>query len=265
MTDVRTKYVPPSYNLTGFNCPHCGVLAKQFWYNCYSSAIGDDETPHVWLPEQAEQADFSGLNDTEQQEELEKWVKKVATGVLVFEVSQKYTNINVVNLHASKCHNCGDVGIWLHTRLIWPAPHDAPLPNPDLPPDVRADYEEAGTILNLSPRGSAALLRLAVQKLCAHLNEKGKNIDEDIASLVKKGLDVRVQKALDIVRVVGNNAVHPGLIDLKDDRATAEKLFGLVNMVADIMISQPKHLDSMFNGLPEKNLKAIEKRDAKNE
>ncbi|MDR6635098.1 hypothetical protein J2X72_003910 [Phyllobacterium sp. 1468] len=263
MTDVRTKYVPPSSSLTGFNCPHCGVLAKQFWYNCYSKPVGDDETPHVWLPDEAEKADFSGIDDPEQQEDLKKWVRKASTGVPFFDGADKYVNLNVVNVHASKCHNCGDIALWLHDCLMWPTSHDAPLPNPDLPPDVRADYEEAGTILNLSPRGAAALLRLAVQKLCAHLDEKGNNIDEDIASLVKKGLDVRVQKALDIVRVVGNNAVHPGLIDLKDDRATAEKLFGLINMVADIMITQPKHLDGMFNGLPEKNLKAIERRDAK--
>jgi hypothetical protein len=94
-----------------------------------------------------------------------------------------------------------------------------------------------------------------------HLGEKGKNLDDDIASLVSKGLDPRVQKALDVVRVIGNNSVHPGQIDLRDDRATAEKLFGLVNLIADIMITQPKHIDEMFQGLPEGARKAIEKRD----
>jgi len=98
--------------------------------------------------------------------------------------------------------------------------------------------------------------------MCKFLGEKGKNIDDDIASLVSKGLDVRVQKALDVVRVVGNNAVHPGQIDLKDDRSTAEKLFTLVNLIADIMISQPRHINTMFEGLPESARKAIEKRDA---
>ncbi|OQW39268.1 MAG: hypothetical protein A4S12_02345 [Proteobacteria bacterium SG_bin5] len=125
------------------------------------------------------------------------------------------------------------------------------------------DYEEAGTLLQLSPRGAAALLRLSIQKLCKELGEKGRNIDDDIAALVKKGLDPRVQQALDVVRVIGNNAVHPGQIDLRDDRATAEKLFGLVNLIAEIMISQPKHVADMYESLPQNARDAIKRRDGK--
>jgi hypothetical protein len=112
-------------------------------------------------------------------------------------------------------------------------------------------------------RGAAALLRLAIQKLCKHLGEKGKNIDNDIGALVEKGLDGRIQKALDIVRVIGNNAVHPGQIDLRDDRATAEELFDLVNLIAETMINQPKHIEELYDRLPQGAREAIEKRDRK--
>ena len=124
-------------------------------------------------------------------------------------------------------------------------------------------YEEAGTILSLSPRGAAALLRLSIQKLCKHLGGKGENINDDIGDFVSKGLDPRVQQSLDVVRVVGNNAVHPGVLDLKDDRAIAEKLFGLVNLIAETMISGPKHVQALFDSLPESERKAIKKRDGK--
>ena len=80
---------------------------------------------------------------------------------------------------------------------------------------------------------------------------------------MEKGLDVRVQQALDIVRVIGNNAVHPGQIDLKDDRGTAGKLFDLVNLIADSMISQPKHVEAMFESLPSAAKDQIAKRDKK--
>ena len=101
--------------------------------------------------------------------------------------------------------------------MVYPIAATAPLPNPDLPADIKADYEEARGIASLSPRGAAALLRLAIQKLCKDLAESGENINADTKSLVNKGLSVQVQQALDVVRVTGSNAVHPGQIDLQDD------------------------------------------------
>ncbi len=106
------------------------------------------------------------------------------------------------------------------------------------------------------------MLRLAIQKLCIHLGQPGKNINNDIKALVQGGLDPRVQKALDVVRVIGNNAVHPGEIDV-DDLETAETLFRLVNLIAEKMITEPKHLDDVYNDLPAAVREAIEKRDGK--
>jgi hypothetical protein len=55
--------------------------------------------------------------------------------------------------------------------------------------------------------------------------------------------------------------VHPGQIDLRDDRATAAELFALVNLVADKMLSEPKRIDQMYKKLPKVKLKAIAERD----
>ena len=77
-------------------------------------------------------------------------------------------------------------------------------------------------------------------------------------------MDVRVQQALDIVRVVGNEAVHPGTMDLKDDRETAAKLFGLVNRIAYDTITHPKDLKKLMADLPSDKVAAIAKRDQNN-
>jgi len=104
------------------------------------------------------------------------------------EKNSGYRDFDLNNVSLSQCFNCNDVAIWIYDRLVWPQQGEAPLANPDLPDEVRMDYEEASTILDLSPRGAAALLRLGIQRLCRHLGEKGKKLDDDIASLVKKGL-----------------------------------------------------------------------------
>jgi len=146
--------------------------------------------------------------------------------------------------------------------MVYPKNLTAPTPNVDLPEDITKDFEEARAILNDSPRGAAALLRLAIQKLCKELGQTGENINSDVASLVQQGLPVPVQQSLDIVRVVGNNAVHPGQIDLQDDKETVNKLFGLVNLITEIMISQPKHVKALYEStVPESQRKAVEERD----
>ena len=144
-----------------------------------------------------------------------------------------------------------------HTKLqaLVPAVEDAlasidgglvPSPNTDLPDDIKRDYREAAAIVEHSPRGAAALLRLCIQKLCIHLGEPGKNLSKDIDALVtKKNLSTTVQKAFDSVRLVGNNAVHPGKLDLKDDIETAKKLFNCVNWIANHTITQPKEISEI--------------------
>ncbi|MEN6355977.1 MAG: DUF4145 domain-containing protein [Armatimonadota bacterium] len=169
------------------------------------------------------------------------------------------------DIRFSNCSHCYMDTIWRCINGNWqtidPFCGTAPLPNSDLPPDILADYEEARSIAGISPRSAAALLRLAIEKLCKHLGENGTSINEDIKNLVNKGLPEQVQKALDIVRVVGNNAVHPGKLDLLDDSETVSKLFGLVNLIAEIMIAQPKHINELYDGLPDKELEKIAKRD----
>ena len=164
----------------------------------------------------------------------------------------------------AECDHCGEHTFWQGGKMIFPYSGTAPLPNPDLPNDIKDDYTEARNIIELSPRGAVALLRLAIQKLCVHLGEDGKNINADIGNLVKKGLPMKMQKALDSVRVVGNNAVHPGVIDLKDDIEIARKLFAFVNIIADVMITQPNEIDKFYDEtIPENLKKAIDKRDGK--
>jgi hypothetical protein len=166
-------------------------------------------------------------------------------------------------LYIARCCNCGKKIVWIDNEYIYPN-IVAEEVNPDLPESVKQLYNEAGLIYNLSPRAACALLRLAIEKLCHELGETADKINDNIAALVKKGLSPKVQKALDLVRVVGNNAVHPGKIAFDvDDITTAKSLMRLVNMIGQIMITDPKDIDNMYSQLPESTKKSIERRDGK--
>lgn len=163
-------------------------------------------------------------------------------------------------LKITRCENCGSNCLWVGETYIFPDKGDAPRPNPDMPPEVHDDYEEAARIYMKSPRGAAALLRLAIQKLMVHLGQSGKNINDDIASLVAAGLPPQIQQALDVVRVTGNNAVHPGQLDANDVHI-AEQLFPLLNVIVEYRISLPARIQEMYDALPSGARTAIEKRD----
>ncbi len=169
-------------------------------------------------------------------------------------------------LHTGTCTHCGDRVVWLvseyNSYMLWPfGIANAPLPHEEMPEDVKADYAEARNISGLSPRGAAALLRLAIQKLCRHLGECGENINADIGALVKKGLPVQIQQALDVVRVTGNNAVHPGELLVDDKPEIVSALFGLLNLIVDNRIAEPKRIAALYSALPEGALRGIQKRD----
>jgi hypothetical protein len=262
---MNKKSVLPSTKETAFDCPHCGAYTTQYWFDVYAQKKDDNSIPVIANEEWRRHVEADKDMTKEVKDGFLKWHDLRMTGlVLISELnSSVYASYGTDNLHLSKCYNCGKVAVWVYDKLLFPSKKTGACPNSDLPEDVLHDFEEARSIINESPRGAAALLRLCVQKLCKHLGEKGKTIDDDIASLVLKGLNPMVQRSLDIVRVIGNEAVHPGEIDLRDDSDTASRLLDIVNSIVDQMISHPKKVEELYGKLPESKRNAIEERDFK--
>jgi hypothetical protein len=260
------KFVSPSISAAAFNCPHCGAFTTQEWFSiaCEKISKNNGVPKLIDIKSIDEIIPNIGLEDEDKERFVKKFTKILKGSPWIFE--NKYysnpTNYRMENVFSSRCYNCEKLCIWGYDQIIFPLVGSAPDPNADLSEDVRRDYDEASSILDLSPRGACALIRLALQKTCKELGYSGKSIDADIKAMVKKGLDVRIQQSLDIIRVTGNNAVHPGEIDLKDDRATAESLFLLLNIIADKLISEPKSVNELFESLPDGAKAAIEKRDS---
>lgn len=176
-------------------------------------------------------------------------------------------------MHFAQCNHCNERSYWIEKphpeaadavegRMLVPSGAQAPMAHLETPEQVRVDYDEARNIVGESPRGAAALLRLSIQKLCIHLGEPGRNLNDDIGSLVKNGLPVEIQQALDIVRVIGNNSVHPGELSDDDVAEIALTLFELLNQIVEDRIARPKKLNSLFEKLPKGAREGIAKRDS---
>ena len=228
-----SEYLPPEYRSDGFNCPYCNAYAKQTW-----AVLGGSR--RSWL----------GL------------VMATDSGYVINDWDVIY--IDEEPVHVSLCARCENATLWLCEKIIYPLARMAPPANSDLPDNVKEMYEEASAIAGLSARAACALLRVAIEMLLkdlGHVKENG-NINDSIGELVQAGVDKRVQRALDVVRVTGNNAVHPGTIDF-DDSTDVSSLFELINYIADTLITRPNKASEMFDNLPEGAKRGIKRRDSK--
>ena len=241
----------PNYRDNKFQCPHCNTVATQEWFDADEAGTTAMEIiNYLYLNYR------SSINVTSQQN-INNFLKSIDSNfqIRLYQFVPK-------NFSIATCVSCEESTLWVNKKIIYPKKATVPLPNEDLDEDIKSLYLEASTILIDSPKGSTALLRLALQKLLKQVGKSGKNINNDIKDLVAEGLNPKIQQALDLLRVIGNNAVHPGQINLDDNAEVAEKLFSILNFIADELITKPRELDSLYADLiPPDTQGHIEQRD----
>lgn len=154
-------------------------------------------------------------------------------------------------LSLGTCEKCSRFSLWIDGEMIYPPSADLPLPRMEMPEEVREVYLEARRTLDASPRAASALLRLAIRGLISHLGETD-DIAENLEYLNRRGLDEKIQVALQRVRMVGEEAVEPGMIDSGDGEETARALFEILNLIVDALMVQPRRVDEMLGKLPER-------------
>jgi hypothetical protein len=225
-------------------------------------SMGSDKTPVRFEYSEGMLGRAEKIKDEQKRKSAVAFIERLKANMLTY-MYEDYARTDwvFVNFHVSTCYSCDASTVWVDGKIVYPVSRTLVEPHEMMPTSIKPDFDEAGSIVNLSPRGAAALARLCIQKLMKELGEKGDNINTDIGELVEKGLEVEVQQALDVVRVIGNNAVHPGQIDLEDDKETALTLLALVNMIVERRIAAPRRLQTLYAGLPPAALAQIQKRD----
>jgi hypothetical protein len=171
-----------------------------------------------------------------------------------------YMHHEVKGAEWTVCAACKRDSVWLQGSMVYPVTSLAPLPNQGIPEDFLGLYYEARDILSRSPSGSAALLRLLIEKLCRTLTGNNKDsLDNLIHVLVEqRKLPEEIEQALHSVRVIGNNAVHPGEIDLNVEQDLALSMFELVNLIVEEAIVRKQRIKSLYDRLPEGARQGVE-------
>lgn len=239
------------YGEKKFQCPHCDTVATQEWFNAAeASNTAVDIINHLYLNYRSSTDDIGQRRITHFLSVIDEDLQKS-----IYQTIPK-------KLSVATCSSCSNFTLWVNEEIVYPKKTIIPPPNNDLDENIKALYLEESLILIDSPKGSTALLRLALQKLLKQIGKSGKNINNDIKDLVADGLSPTVQKALDLLRVIGNNAVHPGQINLDDDTSIARGLFDILNYIADELITKPKELKSLYaNLIPLDTQEHIKQRD----
>ncbi len=136
----------------------------------------------------------------------------------------------IVHLQHLVCPACLRLVVWLQSsggldygngtceltivdssHILWPRRSGRPPAPPEVPKPIAEDFDEAGLILELSPKASAALSRRCLQAI---LHEAGKfddrNLNDQIDKAIKStSLPSAIGDGLHALRELGNFAAHP--------------------------------------------------------
>jgi hypothetical protein len=226
--------VEPQLGAESFSCPHCNAVAHQDWYSLFLKPENAAEVG-VLTPEAVT---VSTLRQGEAQrdniKEIEQFIERLKKTQLTYEY-QKHPHplkVKMANLHISNCHNCNGFSLWVSGLLVYPTKLDK---TPEL---VDEDVEEAAVVLNKSPRGATALMRVCIQKLVPLLEENGKELNQRVSSLVRKGLEMEIQQAMDVLEVLRSDSAQLNPLESQADRETALRFLDSLKEVLERRMSQ---------------------------
>src|SRR6516165_2415836 len=171
------EYIEPRLGAESFSCPHCNTVAHQDWYSLFLKPENVAEI-RVLIPE-AVTVNTLGQGEGERSDikEVNQFVERLRKNELTYEYQRHPhpVKVKMANLHISNCHSCNGFALWVGDRLVFPTTLDR---TPEL---VEEDIEEAAAILNKSPRGATALMRVCIQKLVPLLEDNGKALNQRVS------------------------------------------------------------------------------------
>lgn len=129
----------------------------------------------------------------------------------------------------------------------------------EVPERVREDFEEAATVLSVSPKASAAISRRLLQSILRdHCGVKPQDLAREIREYIDRpGIPSHIGDALDGVRQAGNFAAHPVKYQHSGEIVPVEPgegewLLDTLESLADFVFVQPMRLVQRREAMNEK-------------
>jgi hypothetical protein len=233
------QYIAPAEDLEVFTCPHCNGNTGQNW-----------KSIRVYKYQSIDQ-EISMIIKTANCHVCKKcsvWVNDYKP--IMETIHNKLTDQTTTG---------GTIPVAISSVMCYPLAKVGPVAPDDLPNDLKIDYEEARSVASISPRSAAALLRLITEKICNDMVGESGSLDTKIQKLEKMGLAESTANVLHTLRCFGNEAVHPGEIDLTDGIEIVTALFSLIDNIVTKLITEPRKENELFDLIPDSKKDAIQK------
>jgi hypothetical protein len=130
------EYIAPTFESNGFNCPHCGTWAHQMWY------VVKELT---WKPlnKPEELAKLRGERGQPLPSRVQRGQPPESWPTPHNSVLEQEASGGPRSFQLSRCERCKEYAYWQGGTLFYPPRSTAPLPNEDMPRDVKEDFCEA--------------------------------------------------------------------------------------------------------------------------
>jgi hypothetical protein len=226
---MNSQNVQPRLGAELFSCPHCDVVAHHDWYSLFMKPENAAEVG-VLTPETITGSTLvQRKGEWDDIKEMDQFVERLQKKELTY-MYQKHLQplkVKMANLHISNCHDCNGFALWVGDRLVFPINVEK---TPEL---VEEDLEHAAAIFNKSPREATALMRVCIQKLVPLLKQDGKSLNDYMSSLVRKGLEVEIQQAMEVLQVLQNDPGQPANLETQEDKEMALRFLGSLKAVLE--------------------------------
>jgi hypothetical protein len=144
--------------------------------------------------------------------------------------------------------------------IVWPRQITRAIPK-EVPKHIVENYNEAASVLSISPKASAALSRRCLQALLREAGDANQKNLVDQIEYVKPQLPIYIAENIDSVRNIGNFAAHPTkntdsceIVDVEPGEA--EWNLDVLDLLFDIYYVQPVKAKEKRESLNSKLLRA---------